>query len=120
MSTQETHYASLDHEGWTLDDVEALQARDPGRYRLPAHEERTALRSGDSAQLRFLIRTADEAGALEDCAEHMWVKVLAYTDQAWLARLSDEPACTDGIQPGLRVWFQPRHVLALRIAKANR
>lgn len=102
---------SLDSEGWELDDGEVAHAQAPGSYWIPEEHARRSLKVGQFAKLRFYIRTESEAGDVTDNGERMWVEVKGVVGEWYRGELANQPCCTDGIAPGLEVWFQPRHVI---------
>lgn len=102
---------TLDDDGWMIDDGEVAHAETPDTFWIPPLEDRRSLRPGDHAKIRFYIRVEDEAGNEEDCAERMWVRVVGRLEHGYCGELDNQPVCTQHINPGLEVWFEPRHII---------
>lgn len=105
---------TLDEDGWEIDDGEVAHAESPDTYWIPPLEDRQSIQPGSFAKLRFFIRVEGEDGKIIDFGERMWVQVLAKTDDWYQGKLANQPSCTQEIQPGLDVWFQPRHVINIQ------
>ena len=105
------HLTTLDDDGWMIDDGEVANAATPETFWIPDLELRQSLQLGDYAKIRFYIRVEDEDGEIEDCGERMWVKVAGRIDGWYRGELANQPNATPEIEPGLEVWFQPRHVI---------
>lgn len=103
--------ASLDIDGWMIDDGEVAHTENPKTYWIPPSGDRASLRPGDLAKMRFYIRVAEEDGQTVDHGERMWVHVMGRVDGWYRGELDNQPCCTDDISPGLEVWFQARHVI---------
>ena len=103
--------ASLEADGWCLDDGEAAHAESPKTFEIPALHIRSALMPGDAAKLRFYIRVATEGGDVEDFGERMWVEVKGRVNEWYRGELLNQPNCTPDIRPGWEVWFLPCHVI---------
>ena len=103
--------ATLEIDGWTLDDGEATHRAHPTTFGIPPRAVRESLAPGRHAKLRFRIRVVDSAGRTEDCGEKMWVQVHARIAGRYRGALANQPSCTDDIAPGMTVWFEPRHVI---------
>jgi len=104
---------SIEADGWCIDDVEVAHAQSPETFEIPTFSDRSTLAPGDTAQLRFYIRIAEENGESEDYGERMWVEVKDHGNGWYRGLLLNQPDCTPEISPGWEVWFQPRHVLNL-------
>lgn len=102
---------TLEQDGWTLDDGEAAHESSPETYWIPPPEARRTLQIGQLVKLRFYIRTVDDEGNVEDNGERMWVEVKGRIGDWYRGELANQPACTDAIEPGFEVWFEPRHVI---------
>jgi hypothetical protein len=105
------HLTSLEADGWTIDDGEAAHAESPDTYWIPPLAARQALQPGAIVKIRFYIRAPDDSGELVDHGERMWVQVKERHPDWYLGVLDNDPYCTDSIQAGLELWFQPRHVI---------
>ena len=103
--------ANWDHDGYELDDGEAIHAASPDTFHLPTIDERTSLKPGDLVKLIFRIHVVSDDG--ESCCEveRMWVIVQGRQDAYYLGTLDNDPYCTDGIKAGMNVVFLPKHVI---------
>lgn len=108
------HLTSLDLDGWVIDDGEVANAEAPESFWIPPLKDRESLALGDHAKLRFYIRVEDEEGKTEDCGERMWVLVVGRVGNWFRGELANQPSCTDQINPGFEVWFEPRHVIDIQ------
>ena len=109
MSTP--YLATLDEDGWALDDGEKAHAEHPDTFWIPSQQERDNLKVGDLAKLRFVLALVDEEGNEEEAAERMWVEVEECADAWYRGVLTNQPASTDEVLLGMEVWFEPRHVI---------
>ncbi|KLD63931.1 hypothetical protein [Dyella japonica] len=105
--------ASIDVDGWMIDDGEVAHAAAPETYSIPSLADRLSIGPGDLAKIRFYIRVAEEDGQVFDHGERMWVQVTGRLDGWYRGELDNQPCCTDDIAPGLEVWFQARHVISI-------
>ncbi len=103
--------ATIDEEGWELDDGEVIAAAHPDTFWLPPLEQREALQPGQLVKLIFRILVADEAGNEEMHVERMWVIVTRRDGNLYTGELDNQPYCTDEMNPGLPVAFEARHVI---------
>jgi uncharacterized protein YegJ (DUF2314 family) len=117
--SDEPRLTSLDVDGWEIDDGEIAHSLNPDTFWIPELEVRQSLTAGDFAQIRFYIRTEDDAGEIEDCGERMWVQVLSKTGSWFCGELCNQPDCTRGIAPGLEVWFEARHIIDVQRADTS-
>lgn len=101
-------------DGWELEDGEALQREAPETFFLPPREVRQSLVPGQNVKLVFRISLIDEHGAKTQEVERMWVLVRqSLTEGQYLGELNNDPYCTDGMQAGMPVVFEPRHVIQI-------
>jgi uncharacterized protein YegJ (DUF2314 family) len=107
------YLTSLDEQGWEIDDAEIAHEKTPESYWIPPLQARQSLVVGACAKIRFYIRVVHENGEPEDCGERMWVEVLDKVGDWYRGQLSNQPTCTKGIAPGMEVWFQARHAIAI-------
>lgn len=110
--------ATLAADGWQLDDAVArFRARD-GLYWIPTAEDRAAIRVGELAKLIFAIEASDEAGVAEVHREWMWVEVDhargAGPEAHFTGILANDPHVPGLTRAGMRVWFQPEHVIDIQ------
>lgn len=82
--------ATLETDGWTIDDGEQAHAAHPERYRIPPRGER------------------------------MWVEIQERHGDWYLGTLDSDPCCTDAIQSGMPLWFQARHVIDIDLGPLSR
>jgi len=106
-------------DGWELDDGESLHREAPDTFYIPPSDVRQSLSVGQIVKLVFRISVADEDGTCSQEVERMWVLVQqSLTDGQYLGELNNDPYCTDGIQAGMPVVFEPRHVIQIYEAAA--
>ena len=103
--------ATKEQDGWWLSDGEEAHAESPDSFCIPPADARRRLEPGDIAKLRFYILAPDGSGELVEHGERMWVQVLESRDEWYLGVLDNDPHCTDRLQAGMELWFQPRHVI---------
>lgn len=107
------HLASLEADGWAIDDGEVAHAKSPETYPIPSKAARESLELDSLVKIRFYIRAPDESGNVVDHGERMWVLVKERRDGWYRGELDNDPYCTDAIQAGMGLWFQPRHIIAI-------
>jgi len=105
------HLTSLEADGWQIDDGEVAHSESPDKFWIPPQAERHALQPGDIVKIRFYIRAPNDAGEIVDHGERMWVQVKGRLEGWYRGELDNDPYCTDDIQAGMELWFQPRHVI---------
>lgn len=103
--------ATREHDGWWLSDGEEAHAESPESFWIPHAEARRGLAPGDIAKLRFYILGPDASGEEVEHGERMWVQVLECKAGWYRGALDNDPHCTDRLQAGMKLWFQPRHVI---------
>ncbi len=96
-----------------IDDGEASHAESPETYLIPPQADRRSLQPGNLVKIRFYIRAPDESGNLVDHGERMWVQIKECAGGWYRGELDNDPYCTDAIQAGMELWFQPRHIIAI-------
>ena len=69
------HLASLEADGWAIDDGEVAHAKSPETYPIPSKAARESLELDSLVKIRFYIRAPDESGNVVDHGERMWVLV---------------------------------------------
>lgn len=107
------HLTSLEADGWAIDDGEVARAESPETYPIPPKAARESLEPGGLVKIRFYIRVPDESGNFVDHGERMWVLVKERRGGWYRGELDNEPYCTNAIQAGMGLWFQPRHIIAI-------
>jgi hypothetical protein len=107
----------FEKDGWSLEDAEERQRRNPKTFIIPELELRQSLEPGDFAQLIFRIAIEDEDEA--DAFERMWVVVREHVAESYIGELNNEPAEiseNDEFWLGSEVPFQARHIIDARPA----
>lgn len=107
------HLTSLEADGWAIDDGEVAHAESPETYPIPSKAARESLGPGGLVKIRFYIRVPDESGNFVDHGERMWVLVKERRGGWYRGELDNDPYCTNAIQAGMGLWFQPRHIIAI-------
>ena len=102
-------FPNLEEHGWALDDGEVAHRAHPDTYQIPPYEERSTLKEGDCAKIRFLLRVQHK-GEVMDTAERMWVEVMGFQGDYYLGKLVNDPVMTDSIAWGQPLFFEARHV----------
>ena len=101
-------------DGWELDDGEALHSEAPETFYIPPEDVRNSLSPGQNVKLVFRISVEDEDGTSTQEVERMWVLVQqGLTHGQYIGELNSDPYCTNGIQAGMIVVFEPRHVIQI-------
>lgn len=103
--------ATLEDDGWTLEDGETIAAQYPDTFWIPEQAQREALQPGQVVKLIFRIAVEDEAGNEEVHVERMWVIVTGREGTLYQGELDNQPYCTDEMNPGFPVCFEARHVI---------
>lgn len=62
-------------------------------------------------KLIFRITTTDEKEREEQHVERMWVVVTGREGGLYSGDLDNQPYCTEEMEPGMPLWFEPRHVI---------
>lgn len=107
----EQRLATLEEDGWQLDDGDAIAAAYPETFWLPPLEQRQALQPGQIVKLIFRILTTDEQDREEQHVERMWVVVTGREGGLYSGDLDNQPYCTEEMAPGMPLWFEARHVI---------
>jgi hypothetical protein len=92
---------------WTLLDAEEQAAAYPRSFFIPSRETRSSLGVDDLVKLVFEVVGGEDAGA----GERMWVRITDKAPGGYVGALENEPIVVDGLWPGARVEFEPRHVI---------
>lgn len=104
------YLATLETDGWMVDDGEVAHHAHPDSFWIPNLENRATLQAGDWAKVRFYMN-AEHDGQEEVFGERMWVEVLDSSSDFYRGKLINEPVSSDVIAYGDTVWFEPRHVI---------
>lgn len=75
--------------------------------------------AGDLVKLIFGIRTVNEKGEREYHIERMWVRITELHHGIYAGELDNDPYCTNDISSGMRVVFEPRHIIAIYDPSSN-
>jgi hypothetical protein len=94
---------------WRLLDAEGHAAAHPRSFFIPSGEARAALGTDDLVKLVFEVVGGDDEGA----GERMWVRVTDTAPGGYVGTLENEPIVIDGLWPGARIEFEPRHVIEI-------
>jgi hypothetical protein len=94
---------------WRVVDGEVQAAANPRSFFIPSLERRTSLGADDLVKLVFEVVGGDDEGA----GERMWVRVTDTAPGGYVGTLENEPIVIDGLWPGARVEFEPRHVIGV-------
>lgn len=100
---------------FNLEDGESYHNEAPDTFKIPPRAARESLRANQIVKLMFHI-TADG----ESQVERMWVIVEGKDGGGYVGLLDNQPLATDKIRPGMRVRFQPRHVINIHPQSAER
>ena len=93
---------------YSLDNGLALHEAFPSTFEIPPAKERQSLKPGDQAKLIFRIVDGEKV-----TVERMWVKIKSVRDQEYSGVLDNDPYCTDEIQSGMPVCFEPDHIIQI-------
>ena len=99
---------------YTLEDGEQYHAENPGTFEIPSLEQRRNLKNGDIVKLMFRISNGKDS-----LVERMWVIVRSSSRDGYVGSLDNDPGCTKKIRAGMKVSFQPRHVINIWIDDAH-
>jgi len=107
--------ATLEQDGWELEDVEAAHARNPATFQIPSPAERRGLQRGDTVKLVFLFR-CEEDGEPYVQGERMHVTIRQKTGRRYSGVLADAPASSAVLRLGDRVAFGPQNVATVLVS----
>lgn len=111
--------ATLEQDGWTLDNAEHRNAEAPGTFRIPDRAERTGLQVGGMVQLLVLFLNEEPDGTpIIDC-ERLWVTVEGSTGGRYRGRLESLPHSSTVLAPLDRIEFGPEHVGAVFVREPD-
>jgi uncharacterized protein YegJ (DUF2314 family) len=91
-----------------LDDAEERHREAPDTFLIPTVEARRNLEPGQIVKLLFVI-PADP----EEQVERMWVVVTGREGDGYIGELDNQPVSSNQLRPGMKVRFEPRHVIAI-------
>ncbi|CEF48421.1 unnamed protein product [uncultured bacterium] len=99
---------------YSLEDGERYHREAPDTFEIPSLAAREALERGQIVKLMFNISAGTDSQV-----ERMWVIVEGKDTEGYLGVLDNQPAATDEIRPGMKVRFQPRHVINIHPRRAG-
>src|SRR5437764_2698278 len=99
---------------YSLEDGERYHREAPDTFEIPSLAAREALVPGQIVKLMFRITAAGESQV-----ERMWVIVEDKDADGYVGALDNQPATTDSMRPGMKVHFQPRHVINIHPERAG-
>ena len=99
---------------YSLEDGELYHRDAPDTFEIPSLAAREALVPGEIVKLMFRITNAGESQV-----ERMWVIVGDKDADGYVGALDNQPATTDLMRPGMKVHFQPRHVITIHPRRAE-
>jgi Uncharacterized protein conserved in bacteria (DUF2314) len=99
---------------FALEDGEEYHRRAPDTFEIPPLEMREELEPNQIVKLMFNISANGESQV-----ERMWVIVRSKDADGYVGELDNQPVTTDKMRPGLKVRFQPRHVISIYHKKAS-
>lgn len=101
---------------WSLEDVEAVNKKNPNDFFIPLSEERKSQKKGDLVRLHFLLNNPKED---EPRAERMWVEITEAKLGKYAGVLTNQPACIKSINAGDKIEFEARHIAQTIIKKGD-
>ncbi len=99
---------------YSLDDGEQRHREAPDTFKIPSLAARQALVPGQIVKLMFNITKDGESQV-----ERMWVVVEDKDAHGYVGALDNRPVTTDMMRPGMKVHFQPRHVINIHPKRAG-
>lgn len=105
--------ATIEEDGWCLDNGVALHRRHPATFEIPPADHRENLQPGQVVKLRFVIHTGGTASSPELAGERMWVAVTERRGEFYVGLLDDDSTCSDRLQAGTQVVFRPENVIGI-------
>lgn len=109
--------ASMDRDGWQLENAEALAAAHPGGFALPGRDLRQSLPPGALAKLVFQIGFVDDDGDSFIHYQQLWIAIAERDGSGYHGALIEEPFLfaheDEALRFGAPVRFGPGHVVDL-------
>lgn len=99
---------------FSLEDGEQSHREAPDTFQIPPRAARGSLQPGQIVKLMFRISAGRESQV-----ERMWVVVEGRDKDGYLGVLDNQPTTTDAMRPGMRVRFQPEHVINIYPQRAD-
>src|SRR5437016_489468 len=91
--------ATLEEDGWELDDAEARRAEAPESFHIPSREERMGLRIGDMVKLLFLFLNSQDDGSPIISCERMWGTIQEVAGGRFKGQLESLPRTSSVVAP---------------------
>jgi hypothetical protein len=113
--------ATLDDQGWMLDNAEDRLAHGDRLFWIPPRWQREHVEPGTHVKLIFQIAYATPEGQRTRQGERMWVAVDEQVADGWFrGRLDNDPKTTGGrLSCDDVVWFRAEHIIDLIDAEGN-
>jgi hypothetical protein len=92
---------------WRLLDAEERAAAHPRAFFIPSREARSELGTDDLVKLVFEVVGGEDEGS----GERMWVRITDTAPGGYVGTVENEPIVIEGLWPGGRIEFEPRHVI---------
>jgi hypothetical protein len=106
--------ASIFEDGWELEDGELRHRQSPKTFYIPPGYQRYLLGKGELVKLMFRIGLRDSEGQETEEVERMWVIVDRRVGlRQYVGTLDNDAYCTKAMTAGLKVVFEPRHVIQI-------
>jgi hypothetical protein len=106
------HHRSVQHSvgtvSYILESGVDRNREHPNTFEIPSAEERENLKPGQLVKLMFRITHERKVDV-----ERMWVIVQEKHSRYYVGKLDNDPYCTDQIKSGMRVRFEPQHVIQI-------
>jgi hypothetical protein len=99
---------------FTLENGEEYHRQAPDTFEIPPKAAREGLRPNQIVKLMFNI-TADG----ESQIERMWVVVEGKEGDGYVGVFDNQPLATEKLRPGMRIRFQPKHVINIHPQRAG-
>ena len=118
-TTEGRRMATLEQDGWTLDNAENRHAEAPSTFHIPSKAERSGLQPGQMVQLLFLLLDKEADGSSVIVCEKMWVTIRSASPQGYEGMLESLPVTSEALAPEASVRFEPEHVASVFIRKTD-
>jgi hypothetical protein len=99
---------------FALEDGEQYHKKAPDTFEIPPKSARESLRPGQIVKLMFNIRADGES-----LVERMWVVVEGKEADGYVGALDNQPVTTEKLRPGMRIRFQPKHIICIYTQRAE-
>jgi len=107
--------ANLADDGWQLEDGVEAHLKNPRTFWIPSLLRRHLIWPGQIVKLMFRIGLVNETGKAWEETERMWVVVKRRNGFGkYEGVLDNDPYCTKGIQAGMKVNFEARHIIQIQ------